>query len=70
MEKHSEVYGSIDENQITFVSDDLNVIDVIEKHGLQNGYDPFDYNVINAERDDFENLELSAIMVILDKENN
>ena len=68
--KHSEVYGTIDESEITFVSDDLNVIDVIKKHGLENGYDPFDYSVINAEREDFQYLELSAIMVILDKENN
>ena len=68
--KHSEVYGSIDENEIAFVSDDLNVIDVIRKHGMENGYDPFDYNVINAEREDFKDLELSEIMVILEKENN
>lgn len=66
--KHSEVMGPIEEGDITLVSDDLNVIKVIEENGLQNGYDPFDYSVEGCERDEFNGMELSEVMVILDKE--
>lgn len=51
--KHSEVYGKIEEKEIIFVSDDEAVIKVIEDHGLQNGFDPFDYEFLNF---DFENI--------------
>lgn len=68
--KHSEVMGPIEEDDITLVSDDLNTIKVIEENGLQNGYDPFDYSVSNCERDEFNGMELSEVMVILDKEQN
>ena len=51
--KHSEVYGKIEEKEIIFVSDDEAVIKVIEDHGLQNGFDPFDYEFLNF---DYDNL--------------
>jgi len=41
--KHSEVCGPIEESDISLVSTDENVIKVIEEHGLENGYNPFDY---------------------------
>ena len=49
--KHSEVYGPIDEGEITFISDDENVVNVIEKYGLTSGHNPFHYTSINFELD-------------------
>lgn len=51
--KHSEVYGKIEEKEIIFVSDDENVIKIIEEHDLSGGFDPFDYEFLNF---DYENV--------------
>lgn len=41
--KHSEVCGPIEENDVTLISAEENVIKLIEEHGLENGFNPFDY---------------------------
>ena len=41
--KHSEVYGKMSEDEIFLVSEDENVVKVIEENGLEFGYNPFDY---------------------------
>lgn len=41
--KHSEVCGPIEENDVTLISTEENVIKIIEEHGLENGFNPFDY---------------------------
>lgn len=41
--KHSEVCGPIEEDDVSLISTDENVIKVIEEHGLENGFNPFDY---------------------------
>lgn len=66
--KHSEIYGKIEEKEIVFVSDSKDVIDVIETHQLENGFNPFDYTAINTEREDFEDLTILEIVEILEKE--
>jgi hypothetical protein len=66
--KHSEIYCTIDEKQIIFVSDSQDVIDLIEKHQLENGFNPFDYTAINIGREDFEDLTILEIVEILEKE--
>lgn len=39
--KHSEVFfDSIDAESFTFISDDVNVINVVEKFNLETGYNP------------------------------
>lgn len=38
--KHSEVYGTIKPSEISLVTDDKNVIDVIEKYNLETGHNP------------------------------
>jgi hypothetical protein len=45
--KHSEVFGPMDEGELTMVSDNQEAIKVIEDLKLENGYNPFDYTVIN-----------------------
>jgi hypothetical protein len=41
--KHSEVILTLDEDNITEVTDDEKFIELFEKYGLENGYNPFDY---------------------------
>lgn len=42
--KHSEIMGPIEEpDDITLVSEDEEVIRVIEENNLENGFNPFDY---------------------------
>ena len=47
--KHSEVYGSLDESELTLVSDNPEAIKIIEELRLENGYNPFDYTALNFE---------------------
>lgn len=43
--KHSQVSGYLTEPEIEKITDDENVIDVVEKYNLETGYNPFDYPV-------------------------
>jgi len=43
--KHSSVCGHIEPNEIEFITDDENVINVVQKYGLENGYNPFNCEV-------------------------
>jgi hypothetical protein len=47
--KHSEVYGPIKNNEITFISDNEEAIKIIEKYDLTSGYNPFDYRALGHE---------------------
>lgn len=47
--KHSEVYGELEEKDISMVSDDPNVVDIIETHELETGFNPMHYTTVNAE---------------------
>ncbi len=50
--KHSEVFGSLEEKDIIFVSDNLEVIKVIEEFDLENGHNPFNYGAIHVGDDE------------------
>jgi hypothetical protein len=68
--KHSEVYGPIDESEITLVSDNPEAIKIIEDLGLQNGYNPFHYTGLNFKlegRDDidFEDMYIDEIVELI-----
>lgn len=41
--KHSEVYCDITEDNVQFITDDDTTIGVVLTHGLESGYNPFDY---------------------------
>lgn len=51
--KHSEICGPIEECDLTLISTEENVIKLIEEHGLENGFNPFDY-IDNDEDDEDE----------------
>ncbi len=41
--KHSEVQGTLEENEIELITEDQTAVEVIEKYGLETGYNPFGY---------------------------
>lgn len=50
--KYSEITGRIDESEMKQITTDKNVINIVEKHGLESGYNPFDYTLCEGETDD------------------
>ena len=59
--KHSEVYGRIEAKEITLISDNPEVVKVIEDNKLENGHNPFDYMAINID-DKYEDMYVSEII--------
>lgn len=49
--KHSDIAGILDSSDIKFITDKEDVIEVIEKYGLESGYDPF-YQTLGYETED------------------
>jgi hypothetical protein len=53
--KHSEIYGNLDQEDVTFVTDDPHVIELFELHDLVSGYNPLecmeDFDQDEAEAD-------------------
>jgi hypothetical protein len=47
--KHSEVFGTFESKEITFITSDENVLNVVKEHGLCNGIDPIEEPLINCE---------------------
>lgn len=41
--KHSEVYGTIEADDLKLVTDDQEVVDLFLENNLGSGFDPFDY---------------------------
>ncbi len=53
--KHSEIGVTLSERNITLVSSDPSVVDVVCEHDLSNGVNPFDYfdmEELNEEEDE------------------
>lgn len=65
--KHSEIYGSIEKKEIKLISDEQNVVDVIEKHELQSGYNPFEYTSVNFDHESIGLDEDCSVGEIIDK---
>ena len=47
--KHSEVYGPIDETDVTLVSDDPKTVQMFKDNNFSSGYNPFEYTFLGAE---------------------
>ncbi len=65
--KHSEVYGPIDEGDMTFISDNEEAVRVVEENNLTSGYNPFGYTSINFELDGEEDIHDMTVHEIIDK---
>jgi hypothetical protein len=61
--KHSEVYGPIESEDITFVSDNSEAIGIIEEFQLENGHNPFEYTTTQLEEDWFED-DMTTLEVV------
>ena len=66
--EHSCCFGSLDDSDFIFVSDDIEVIKTIEDNNLEKGHNPFNYIGQNHGREDFEYLNILQIVEILEKE--
>lgn len=49
--KHSEIFGEIEEHEITFISDNEEAVKVVEEHNLTSGHNPFNYTPLGYELD-------------------
>lgn len=49
--KHSDVCGRVAPEEITMVTMDVNVLEVIEQYGLENGYNPLEYPLYSYPKD-------------------
>ena len=64
--KHSEVFGPLEGEEITIVSTDVEVVEIIEKHA-QSGYNPFDYPCLGSEVLGIENLDDETVQQYVDR---
>jgi len=53
--KHSEIFGEMSDSDIEFVTDDQLSVQVVEKHNLCFGFNPFEQSVVNF---DYESIGL------------
>ena len=67
--RHSEVYGNIDDKELVMISDEPQVIKIVEDYKLSSGYNPFDCNAVDLEREEFVGLTILDICEILEKES-
>lgn len=67
--KHSEVYGPIEETDITFVSDSPEAIKIIEELDLETGFNPFSYSSVNFTYEGLseEDIEDTIVSELIDK---
>ena len=56
--KHSEVYGSIEDDEIEFITNEEVAVSVIDNYGLASGFNPFEYTCSNLQllQEKYENL--------------
>lgn len=41
--KHSEIYGTIDEGEIKLITDDPEIVSLMEENNISTGFNPLDY---------------------------
>ena len=58
--KHSEVYGEIESEDLVLVTENEEFIKLFQEYDLSNGYNPFDYTLMNCE-DNEEDMTVEEI---------
>ena len=66
--KHSEIYTKIKRHHIKFITDDLIAVDIFRKYNLGIGFNPFEYQIIDDDREEINNLVCYEAIEILKKE--
>ena len=64
--KHSEIYGSIDEGEITFITDNDEVIRLFTEFDLQTGYNPFSYSFVDSDAQDLLGDKYEEYLTVLE----
>ena len=41
--KHSEVYGALEEGDLTLITEEQNIVELFETHDIQSGWNPLEY---------------------------
>lgn len=41
--KHSDIYGTIDEGEIKLITDDPEIVSLMEENNISTGFNPLDY---------------------------
>ena len=41
--KHSDIYGTIDEDEIKLITDDPEIVSLMEENNISTGFNPLDY---------------------------
>ncbi len=59
--KHSEIFGAISSNEISVVSDNQEVVKVVEENELTNGYNPFEYSAVHTDSE-YEGMYVGEII--------
>jgi len=44
--KHSEVNGTVEEHELTLITDDPDLVEKFEYHNMSVGFNPFDYEEV------------------------
>ena len=62
--KHSEICGTIEKDEMIFVSDNEEAVRVVEEHSLTSGFSPFHYTSINfeLEGEDLDDMDSDEII--------
>lgn len=55
--KHSEIFGSLSDEDIEFITDDQSVVEMVEINNLCVGFDPFKMGVVDF---DYESIGLES----------
>lgn len=50
--KHSEVYGTVDKDDITLITNSEEVIKIFEEHNISCGYNPLEYYDADLEEEE------------------
>lgn len=59
--KHSEVYGPIEQQDITMVTTDIQAVDMFEKYKLTTGHNPLDYTLLNP-AEEFQDMAVREVI--------
>ena len=49
--KHSEIYGSISEDEIKLITNEKDVVALFEEYNFASGYNPFEYDLTEADEE-------------------
>ena len=64
--KHSEVCGPIEQNDIELLTEDENAVSIFEKHELQTGFNPFNYQHSGFEQEEDDLTEIETLGDVVD----